>query len=76
MPDVVDADDETRSVLAPDPRFLTHERLVAIWQGGSASVPLPQLGSMIIGRGTSAGCRAGSVTKGTRSVVTRLPNFR
>jgi len=57
MPEVVDADEETRSALAPDPRFLTHERLVAIWQGGSASAALPQLGSLVVGRGTSAGLR-------------------
>jgi DNA-binding NtrC family response regulator len=57
MPEVVDADEETRSALAPDPRFLTHERLVAIWQGGSASAPLPQIGSLVVGRGSNAGLR-------------------
>jgi two-component system response regulator AtoC len=57
MSPVVDAEEETRSALAPDPRFLTHERVVAIWQGGSASVALPKLGSLVVGRGTNAALR-------------------
>jgi two-component system response regulator AtoC len=57
MPPVVEAEEETRSALAPDPRFLTHERVVAIWQNGSASVALPKLGSLVVGRGTGAALR-------------------
>lgn len=57
------SEEDTRSLLAETPEDRARPRLVAMWSGGSASVPLPAAGTLIVGR--SAEC---DLTVGGRAV--------
>ncbi len=46
----LDGADETRSALAADPRRFDCPRLVAVWDGGSATCTIPARGKLVIGR--------------------------
>ena len=46
----LDGADETRSALAADPRRFDRPRLVAVWEGGSATCTIPARGKLVIGR--------------------------
>jgi two-component system, NtrC family, response regulator AtoC len=59
MPGGLDGD-ETRSILAADPRRLESPRLVAVWDGGSATCSIPERGKLVIGRAPSCGLQIGT----------------
>jgi two-component system, NtrC family, response regulator AtoC len=59
MPGGLDGD-ETRSILAADPRRLESPRLVAVWDGGSATCSIPEHGKLVIGRAPSCGLQIGA----------------
>jgi len=46
----LDGADETRSALLADPRRFDRPRLVAVWDGGSATCTIPARGKLVIGR--------------------------
>ena len=60
MPGGLDGADETRSALAADPRQLESPRLVAVWDGGSATVSIPGRGKLVIGRAPSCDLQIGA----------------
>ena len=53
----LDGADETRSALAVDPRRFDCPRLVAVWDGGSASCTIPARGKLVIGRASHCDLR-------------------
>lgn len=57
----VDGADETRSALAPDPLKLARPRLVAVWEGGSASCSIPEQGRLLLGRAHTCDLRIATV---------------
>jgi DNA-binding NtrC family response regulator len=60
MPGGLDGADETRSILAADPRRLESPRLVAVWDGGSATCSIPEQGKLVIGRAPSCDLQIGT----------------
>ena len=53
----LDGADETRSALAADPRRFDCPRLVAVWEGGSATCSIPAHGKLVIGRASHCDLR-------------------
>lgn len=58
-------EDETYSNVVGPPTSLTGPRLVAIWEGGTSSIPLPNEGRIVIGRSVRSELRVehGSVSR-------------
>jgi len=71
----VDGADETRSALAPDPLMLARPRLVAVWEGGSASCSIPEQGRLLLGRAHTCDLRiaTGAVSREHAQVLAGSP---
>ncbi len=69
-------EDETYSNVVGPPTSLTGPRLVAIWEGGVSSIPLPKTGRIVIGRSVRCDLRIehGSVSR-EHAVLNLGPSF-